>query len=86
MALEPAMKALVLNCTLKPSPETSSTAALATVVIAELEKGGAEVEMVRLVDLNIKPGIRTDEGPGDDATCKNLEAIACGVVHERLAD
>ncbi|MAL55989.1 MAG: NADPH-dependent FMN reductase, partial [Brevundimonas sp.] len=53
------MRALVLNCTLKPSPQTSSTEALARVVIAELEKGGAEVELVRLVDLNLKPGVRT---------------------------
>ena len=67
------MKALVLNCTLKPSPETSSTEALARVVIAELEKGGASVEMVRLVDLNLKPGIRTNEGKGDD--CSVLVAV-----------
>lgn len=60
------MKAVVLNCTLKSSPETSNTQALAEVVIAELEKGGAEVETVRLVDLNIKPGVRSDEGEGDD--------------------
>ena len=60
------MKAVVLNCTLKPSPETSNTEALAKVVIAELEKGGAEVEMVRLVDLNLKPGVKTDQGEGDD--------------------
>jgi len=32
------MRAVILNCTLKPSPETSSTEALAKVVIAELEK------------------------------------------------
>ncbi len=60
------MKALVLNCTLKPSPEPSRTEALAQVVISELEQGGAEVETVRLVDLNLKPGVRTDEGEGDD--------------------
>ncbi len=60
------MKALILNCTLKPSPATSSTEALARVVVAELEKGGAETEMVRLVDLNLKPGVKTDEGEGDD--------------------
>ncbi|OGN51297.1 MAG: NADPH-dependent FMN reductase [Caulobacterales bacterium RIFOXYB1_FULL_67_16] len=60
------MKALVLNCTLKPSPEPSSTEALARVVISELEQGGAEVDIVRLVDLNLKPGVRTDEGEGDD--------------------
>ncbi|HYD29064.1 flavodoxin family protein [Brevundimonas sp.] len=60
------MKALVLNCTLKPSPEPSNTEALARVVMAELQKGGAEVELIRLVDLNLKPGVKTDEGEGDD--------------------
>lgn len=60
------MRALVLNCTLKPSPETSSTEALARVVMAELEKGGAETELVRLVDLNVKPGVEADMGDGDD--------------------
>ena len=74
------MKALVLNCTLKPSPETSSTAALATVVIAELERGGVEVEMVRLVDLNIKPGIKTDEGPGDDWPAVHAKIMAANIV------
>lgn len=59
------MRAVVLNCTLKPSPRTSSTEALAKVVIAELEKGGAEVELIRLVDLDIKPGVSADEGDGD---------------------
>ena len=33
------MRAVVLNCTLKPSPGVSNTEALARVVIAELEKG-----------------------------------------------
>lgn len=27
---------------------------------------GVEVEIVRLVDLNIKPGVSSDEGDGDD--------------------
>jgi len=59
------MKALILNCTLKPSPERSSTEALAKVVIAELKKGGAITELIRLVDLNLKPGVKTDQGEGD---------------------
>ena len=74
------MKALVLNCTLKPSPETSSTEALAKVVIAELEKGGAEVEMVRLVDLNLKPGIKTREGEGDDWPAVHAKIMAANIV------
>lgn len=60
------MKALVLNCTLKPSPQTSSTEALARVLMQELAKGGVEADLVRLVDLNIKPGVTGDEGEGDD--------------------
>jgi multimeric flavodoxin WrbA len=74
------MKALILNCTLKPSPQTSSTEALAKVVIAELEKGGAEVELVRLVDLNIKPGVSDDEGEGDDWPSVNQKLKAANIV------
>jgi multimeric flavodoxin WrbA len=60
------MKALVLNCTLKPSPETSNTEALARVVMDQLEKDGVATEIVRLVDLDIKPGVKTDQGGGDE--------------------
>jgi len=60
------MKALVLNCTLKASPETSNTEALARVVTGELEKDGIETEIVRLADLNIRPGVKSDEGGGDE--------------------
>lgn len=74
------MKALVLNCTLKPSPETSSTEALAKVVIEELENGGADVEMVRLVDLNIKPGVKTGQGAGDDWPAVHDKIMAANIV------
>jgi multimeric flavodoxin WrbA len=74
------MKALILNCTLKPSPETSSTEALARVVIDELEKGGAETDLVRLVDLNIKPGVKTDEGEGDDWPVVHAKIMAANIV------
>ncbi len=60
------MKALILNCTLKRSPETSNTAALAQTVIETLEEHGVETELVRMVDLNISPGVSSDEGEGDD--------------------
>ena len=60
------MKALVLNCTLKPSPAVSNTEALVAVVTDALETEGVETEQIRLVDLAIKPGVSSDEGPGDD--------------------
>jgi multimeric flavodoxin WrbA len=60
------VKALVLNCTLNPAPAVSNTEALISAVTEPLEGEGVEVEQIRLVDLNVKPGVRSDEGPGDD--------------------
>jgi multimeric flavodoxin WrbA len=60
------MKALVLNCTLKPSPEPSNTEALARVVMEALEKQDIETELVRVADHDVKPGITNDEGDGDE--------------------
>jgi len=60
------VKALVINCTLKPSPEASNTHALAEVVGDELQSRGVRVEYVRAVDLNLLPGVKTDQGVGDD--------------------
>jgi multimeric flavodoxin WrbA len=60
------VRALVLNCTLKPSPAVSNTEALVAVVTDALEAEGVETEQIRLVDLAIKPGVSSDEGPGDD--------------------
>ena len=74
------MKAVVLNCTLKPSPRTSSTEQLAKVVIAELEKGGAEVELIRLVDLDIRPGVSGDEGDGDQWPGVDAKLKAANIV------
>lgn len=60
------MKALIINCTLKKSPETSNTAALAQVVRDELDRLGVETSSVRAVDLDLPAGIKTDLGPGDE--------------------
>jgi multimeric flavodoxin WrbA len=60
------MRALVLNCTLKASPEASNTDALADVVVEALEKADVEVSRIRLADREIKPGVSSDEGAGDE--------------------
>ncbi|QNE21416.1 flavodoxin family protein [Kribbella qitaiheensis] len=60
------MRALVLNCTLKPSPGDSNTDELADVVVDALKKEGVEIARVRLADLDIKPGVSSDEGDGDE--------------------
>jgi multimeric flavodoxin WrbA len=59
------MRALVLSCTLKPSPADSNTEALARVVMDALEADGVETELVRVVDHDVKPGVESDEGEGD---------------------
>jgi len=51
-----AMRALIINCTLKPSPQPSNTEALAQVVADALGKDGIAVDWVRAVDHDIKPG------------------------------
>lgn len=60
------LSAVVLNCTLKPSPAESNTEALARVVVEALEADGVACELVRLVDLDIRPGVSSDEGDGDE--------------------
>ncbi len=59
------MRALVLNCTLKPSPAESNSEALARVVTGALEREGVEIDLVRVVDRDVKPGVTNDEGDGD---------------------
>lgn len=51
------MRALALNCTLKPSPEPSSTEALAQVVLDALAARGVETDMIRVVDHDVGPGV-----------------------------
>lgn len=60
------VKALFVNCTLKPSPEKSNSEALGKIVADALEGEGVEVEWVRAVDHEIKPGVESDMGDGDE--------------------
>jgi multimeric flavodoxin WrbA len=60
------VKALFINCTLKPSPEKSNSEALGRVVSEALEAEGVETDWVRAVDHKIPPGVESDMGEGDD--------------------
>ncbi|HEX6229883.1 MAG TPA: NAD(P)H-dependent oxidoreductase [Solirubrobacterales bacterium] len=60
------MKAVVVNCTLKGSPEPSNTGALAGVVASALQERGVEVEEVRAVDHALPPGVESDLGGSDE--------------------
>lgn len=60
------LTALVLNCTLKPSPAESSTDQLAGLVVAQLSTHGVSGDSVRVVDHDLKPGVERDMGAGDE--------------------
>ena len=60
------LTALILNCTLKRSPEPSNSEALARVLGDALVERGATYEVVRIVDHVVHPGVKTDEGDGDE--------------------
>lgn len=60
------LKVLALTCSLKPSPAESSTDVLAQQVLDELKQYGVEGEILRVTDYNVKPGVETDMGDGDD--------------------
>ena len=55
-----ALTALVVNCTLKPSPEPSNTDGLLRIPIAIWEANGVTVDQVRAVDLDLPPGVQPD--------------------------
>lgn len=60
------IKAVVLNCSLKPSSETSNTQALIEESLAIFDKEGVSYEIVRLADYNVKFGVTDDAGEGDE--------------------
>jgi multimeric flavodoxin WrbA len=59
------LRAIALNCTLKPSPAASSSELLARQVLDALEAYEVEGEIVRVVDFDVKPGVEADMGDGD---------------------
>lgn len=63
-----ALTAFALNCSLKPSSaaETSSTDKMLADLLAAFAPHGVTGEIVRALDHDIKPGVESDMGEGDD--------------------
>jgi multimeric flavodoxin WrbA len=59
------MRALILSCSLTARPDQSNTEALLDVVAAAMRQEGIDVDVVRVVDHDVKPRGTDDEGDGD---------------------
>jgi multimeric flavodoxin WrbA len=74
------LNVLALNCTLKPSPEESSTGLLARQVLDLFEEDGARVELIRVVDHDVRPGVEADMGEGDAWPAIREKILAADVL------
>lgn len=62
-----ALRAIALNCSLKSSKEESSTDVLLQELLDQFGSLGVETQKpIRIVDLDIKAGVTSDEGEGDE--------------------
>jgi multimeric flavodoxin WrbA len=76
----PALTALALVCTLTPSPEQSSSALLAKQVLEELAAHDIDTSWVRVVDHNVKRGVLTDMGDGDEWPAIRARILAADIL------
>ncbi len=77
------LRALVVNCTLKPSPQASHTDLLLQVPAAIFEAQGVAVEVVRAVDLDLAPGVQpdmTEHGAAHDDWPSLYEKVAAADI------
>jgi multimeric flavodoxin WrbA len=74
------LTAVALNCTLKPSPASSSTELMASQILAELATHGVSGSTVRVVDYDVKPGVETDMGDGDEWPVLRAQILAADIL------
>ena len=60
------LTALALVCSLKSSPAPSSSELMARQILDALGQHGVPGDSVRVVDHDVRPGVSTDEGGGDE--------------------
>jgi multimeric flavodoxin WrbA len=74
------LTALVLVCTLNKSPAESSSDLIGRQVLAELEKHDVAGELVRVVDHDVRFGVSTDEGDGDEWPTIRAKLLAADIL------
>ncbi len=74
------LRALVLVCSLKPSPAASSSELLGRQVLEQLRQYGATGEVLRVVDHGVAFGVTTDEGEGDGWPAIREKLLAADIL------
>lgn len=75
------LRAVLLNCTLTSGSGESSTEVLLAEVAAELRTHDVQVDpIVRVVDHDIKPGVSSDEGEGDEWPAIRQQILDADIV------
>jgi multimeric flavodoxin WrbA len=75
------MLVLLLNATLKRSPEPSSTGALLDYAAGRLREHGVDVEEIRLADHTIEPGVISEAvRDGDEWPAVHARVLAADIV------
>ena len=78
-----ALRALVLSCTLKKYPAESSSVLLGTQVLdalGALDDHAVSGELVRVVDHDVRFGVSTDEGDGDEWPAIREKIMAADIL------
>lgn len=74
------LTALAISCTLKPSPEASSSELMSWQLEKQLAEYGVDCEHVRAVDHRIVPGVDKDMGEGDAWPALREKVLAADIV------
>ena len=74
------LTAVALVCTLKKSPAPSSSEVLAREILAELSDHDVSGEVVRVADHDVRFGVSTDEGDGDEWPAIRRKILAADIV------
>jgi multimeric flavodoxin WrbA len=74
------LRALVLGCSLKSSPASSSSELLGREVLAGLADHDVEGEILRVVDHGVRFGVSTDEGDGDGWPAIRTKLLAAQIL------
>lgn len=74
------ISAFGMNCTLKCGPKESSTQKLLDQMLRALADHRVKTSDVRVVDHDIKPGVKTDEGEGDAWPALRKQVLAANIL------